>query len=127
MKKFVLLLVFLFALPLISNGETSALKLRASKHPEFLRIVLEGEPLLIDSAMLYKRQESILVKFPDKSFSIEKGKIEVPFAIKDNNSIIFTPGAFKELNAFMLNDPSRLVLDVYPHDEQEQSQTPKEK
>ena len=50
MKKFVLLLVFLLLLPLVSSGKTNVLKLRASNHPEFLRIVLEGDLPVIEAA-----------------------------------------------------------------------------
>ena len=128
MKKFVLLLVFLFALPLISHGETSVLKLRASQHPEYLRIVFEGERSILDAAMVYKKKpESVLVHFPDKSFVIEKGRVAVDFDIKEDNKILFFPGPFKGLKAFILHKPERLVLDVYPNDEQEQSRTPREK
>ena len=113
MKKFVLLLVFLVSLPFVSDGEANVLKIRASDHPEFMRIVLEGKQPLIDAARVYQKTQDIFVKFPGKSFSIEKEKIEIPFAKKDNNSIIFYPGAFRGLKVFRLRHPDRLVIDVY--------------
>ncbi|GBE04064.1 N-acetylmuramoyl-L-alanine amidase AmiC precursor [bacterium BMS3Abin09] len=113
MKKFVLLLVFLLLLPLVSSGKTNVLKLRASNHSEFLRIVLEGDLSAIEAARVYQRQKNILVKFPDQSFSIEKEKIEVPFSKNDDNSIMFYPGEFRGLKVFRLKHPDRLVIDVY--------------
>jgi N-acetylmuramoyl-L-alanine amidase len=120
MKKFVLLLLFLLSLPLVSSGETNVLKLRASNHHEFLRIVLEGKASIVEAARVYQRTQNILVKFPDKSFSIKKEKIEILFAKKDNNSIMFYPGAFRGLKVFRLKHPNRLVIDVYLLDKQKQ-------
>ena len=120
MKKFVLLLVFLLSLPLVSSGETNVLKLRASNHPEFLRIVLEGELPVIEAARVYQKTQNILVKFPDKTFSIEKEKIEIPFAQKDDNTIILFPGKFRGLKVFRLKHPDRLVIDVYLQKKHEQ-------
>ncbi len=116
MKKFVLLLVFLLSLPFVSSGEANVLKLRQSDHPEFMRIVLEGKQPLIDAARVYQKTQNIFVKFPDKSFSIEKEKIDIPFAKKDKNSIIFSPGEFRGLKVFRLRHPDRLVIDVYFRD-----------
>jgi len=120
MKKFVLLLVFLLSLPLVSSGEINVMKLRASNHPEFLRIVLEGEHSVIEAARVYQRTQNILVKFPDKTFLIEKKKIDVPFTKKDNNSIMFYPGVFRGLKVFRLKHPDRLVIDIYLQDKQKQ-------
>ncbi|MBL7032386.1 MAG: N-acetylmuramoyl-L-alanine amidase [Nitrospira sp.] len=120
MKKILLLLVFLLSLPLVSSGAINVLKLRASNHPEFLRIVLEGELSVIEAARVYQKTQNIFVKFPDKLFLIEKEKIEVPFTKKDNNSIIFYPGAFRGLKVFRLKHPDRLVIDVYLRDKQKQ-------
>jgi N-acetylmuramoyl-L-alanine amidase len=116
MKKFVLLLVFLLSLPFVSSGEATVLKVRASDHPEFMRIVLEGKQPLIDAARVYQKTQSIFVKFPDKSFSIEKEKINIPFEKKDNNRIVFSPGEFRGLKVFRLRHPDRLVIDVYFRD-----------
>ena len=107
-------------MPLVSSGETNVLKLRASNHPEFLRIVLEGELLVIEAARVYQRNKNILVKFPDESFSIEKERIEIPFAKKDDNSIMFYPGEFRGLKVFRLKHPDRLVIDVYLQEKEKQ-------
>lgn len=120
MKKFVLLLVFLLFLPLVSSGEINVLTLRASNHPEFLRIVLEGQPLVIGAARVFQKNQNILVKFTGKTFLIEKEKIEVPYAKQDNNNIMFYPGAFRGLKVFRLKHPDRLVIDVYLKDKQKQ-------
>ena len=120
MKKFVLLLVFFLSIPLVSSGETNVLKLRASNHPDFLRIVLEGEQPIIAAAKVYQRTKDVLVKFPDKTFSIEKERIEVAFTKKDKNSILFSPGKFRGLKVFRLNHPDRLVIDVYLLEKQKQ-------
>lgn len=120
MKKFVLFLVFFLSLPIVSSGETNVLKLRSSNHPEFQRIVLEGAHSIIETARVYQRTQNILVKFSDKTFSIEKENIEIPFAKKDNNSIMFYPGAFRGLKVFSLKHPDRLVIDVFLQDKQKQ-------
>ena len=120
MKKIVLLLLFLLSLPLVSSGESTVLKLRANNHPEFLRIVLEGEPSIINVARVYQRTQNILVKFSDKTFVIEKEKMDIPFAKKDSHSIMFYPGMFRGLNVFTLKHPDRLVIDVYLQGRQKQ-------
>lgn len=117
MKKIALLLVFLVSIPLISAGEANTLRLRASNHPEFLRIVLEGDLSMIEAARVYQRSENVLVKFPDKEFTIEKEKIKVPFE-KADKGIMFYPGKFRGLNVFRLKSPDRLVIDVYMTDRQ---------
>ena len=91
MKKFVLLLVFLLFLPLVSSGEINVLTLRASNHPEFLRIVLEGQPLVIGAARVFQKNQNILVKFTGKTFLIEKEKIEVPMPNKTITILCSTP------------------------------------
>jgi len=121
MKKIVLLLVFLLSLPLVSSGKTYVLKLRASNHPKFLRIVLEGELSIIEAARVYQSKKDVLVKFQDKYFSLEKEKIEVPFAQQKDNSILFSPGEFRGLKVLRLKHPDRLVIDVYLHKKQEQA------
>lgn len=117
MKKIALLLVFLLSIPLVSGGETNVIKLRASTHPEFLRIVLEGDLAVIEAARVNQRMQNILVKFPDEDFLIEKEKIEVPFQ-KEDDGIFFYPGEFRGLNVFRLKSPDRLVIDVYLKDRQ---------
>jgi N-acetylmuramoyl-L-alanine amidase len=113
MKKYVLLLVFILFMPLVSSGDETFLKLRASKHTDFLRIVLEGNKSIIDNGKVYQAGEDILVKFPGMPFSIKKEKIEVGFAKKDEDSIMFYPGAFRGLKVFTLDHPDRLVIDIY--------------
>jgi len=113
LKKFVLLLLFLLSLPSVSSGETNVLKLRASNHPEFLRIVLEGELPVIEAARVYQREKNILVKFTDRSFSIEKENIDIPFVKNDDNSILFSPGDLRGMKVSRLDHPERLVIDVY--------------
>jgi hypothetical protein len=121
MKKSALLLILIILLPLISTGEIFFLKLRASHHPGFLRIVLEGERSIISKALVYQRGQSVFVNFPDMEFSILTQKVAVEFNKIDRNTLIFFPGDFQGLKVFTLKYPDRLVIDVYLKKQAEQT------
>ncbi len=120
MKKIAILLIFLFFLPGISMGQMHYLKLRASHHPGFLRIVLEGKEKMIDKAMVYQRGTNIIVKFPDVDFSIQEESVPVVFSKIDRNTLMFYPGDFRGLKVFTLKHPVRVVIDVYLRETAEQ-------
>jgi N-acetylmuramoyl-L-alanine amidase len=113
LKKIALFLIPLLILPLISDGETHFLKLRATHQPDFLRIVLEGEKSVINRASVYQREQNIIVAFPDTDFSIQTEKIVVAFKKVDGNTVEFYPGNFRGLNIFTMERPYRLVIDVF--------------
>lgn len=103
---FVLLPVFLFA------EDPPQIKLRASRHPEFVRIVLEGPETFIFKGTVNQKGQDIFVNFQDSKFSLED--VELPFTYKTaGNSVVFSPGDFKKFKTTFLKSPARLVIDVY--------------
>lgn len=120
MKRIVIILIFILFLPGISKGQMYYLKLRASHHPGFLRMVLEGEQAIIGKAMVYQRGTNILVKFPDMNFLIQEESVPVTFSKIDRNTIMLYPGDFRGLKVFTLKHPVRLVIDVYLKEKAEQ-------
>jgi len=120
MKKIAVLLISFLFLPVISYGVMNVLTLRSSHHPGFLRIVLEGNESVINTAMVYQKGRNILVNFPDTDFSIQSEKVSSAFSKVDRHTVMFYPGDFKGLKVFTLKHPTRLVIDVYLKEKQEQ-------
>lgn len=88
------------------------LKLRTGEHSSFLRIVLEGDEVLISKAKVTGRGDNIVVGF-DAPFTIKKKQSKTIAYMVDKGSISFTPGRFSKFKFFFLKRPSRLVIDVY--------------
>ncbi|MDH4027522.1 MAG: N-acetylmuramoyl-L-alanine amidase [Nitrospirota bacterium] len=113
MKITLLSLIILLFLSNISNSETYPLKLRASRQPESVRIVIEGHSSAISRAQVLRREEGIAVTFPETSFTVQPEKIIVDHKLTDNDTIMFYPGAFRDLKFFLMKYPDRLVIDAY--------------
>jgi hypothetical protein len=113
MKKIVLMPLLLLLLAHTADAVVYPLKLRASYHPEFLRIVMEGSELVISRAIVNEKNKNIMVTFPDTSFKIEEEMVMVAYKKIAENSVTFFPLEFREFKVFTLNYPSRLVIDVY--------------
>ncbi len=119
MKKIIILLLAIisssvssYALDLPAQGEeTYTLKLRASYHTDFLRIVVEGDETVISRGLVNQKGKDITVKFPGIRFILDRGKIPIKYRQK-KDSILFSTGGFSELRVFSLKYPSRLVMDV---------------
>jgi hypothetical protein len=118
MKKIVFLLFFISLgrlaslIPVVSSEETHYLKLRANRHPEFLRIVLEGTESVISKGLVTQQGKDILVRFPYLRFTIQEEKPFVNYKT-DKDTILFSPKNFSKFKTFSLKYPSRLVIDVY--------------
>jgi N-acetylmuramoyl-L-alanine amidase len=113
MKKTALLSVVLLLLPYVSVAETYYLKLRTSHHPEFLRIVLEGDHSVLSRAQVRKKGNRVVVGFPDTSFTIRTEKMVIDYKRKDSDTVVFYPGDFRGMKVFYIKYPDRLVIDVY--------------
>lgn len=119
MKKILILLLAIisssvssYALDLPAQGdETYTLKLRASYHTEFLRIVVEGDETVISRGLVNQKGKDISVKFTGTRFILDRGKIPIKYK-QEKDSIVFSTGGFRELRVFSLKYPSRLVMDV---------------
>jgi hypothetical protein len=111
-KKITFLLFIILFIPLVSGEETHYLKLRVNRHPEFLRIVLEGTESIISKGMVNQKGKDILIRFPNLRFMIQEEKVSINYET-DKDIILFSPGNFSKLRAFSLKYPSRLVIDVY--------------
>ncbi len=113
MKKIVFLLLFVRLSAHVSSGEVYFLKLRTSRHPGFLRIVLEGPESVIDRAIVNQKAQNILVTLPDTSFTIQEEKVMVTYEKIGRDAVMFSPGNFRGLKVFSLKYPGRLVIDIY--------------
>lgn len=111
-RSYVLLLSFLLV-PGIAAAESSALLLRASQHPDFLRIVLEGDTSIITQARVYQREQYVIISFPGLDISVQSETTEAVFRKIDESTIMFSPGEFRGLKVFTLTHPDRLVVDIY--------------
>lgn len=94
------------------HDETQPLQVRASKHSDFLRIVLEGPDALISNGKVAREGENIVVKFSDADFVLMQKKLLIPYK-KNNNAIIFSVNDTGILKVFTLKEPSRLVIDAF--------------
>jgi N-acetylmuramoyl-L-alanine amidase len=113
MKILAFLLFPLLFLPDISDGQIHFLRLRSSHNPDYLRIVLEGNESVLSKASVYQRGQTVLLSIPDATFSIRAEKIMVPFKKLDQHTVAFYPGDLRGLKVFTLDEPFRLVVDVY--------------
>ncbi len=117
MKNTVLVSILLFFLPFISNADMPLLKLRASSHPGYLRIVLEGPESVIAKKSVSQKGSDILISFPDVSFSIQAEGAVITYSKINKDTIMISPGVFSGIKVFTLKDPSRLVIDAYMKEE----------
>ncbi len=124
MKKSALLLIVSLLLPIVSHSEISLLKLRASRHSDSIRIVVEGAASVITKGLVYQRGESILVSFPDSNFSIETEQSMVVYKRIGQYTVMLFPGEFRGLKVFTLKSPARLVIDVHLKDGEAKSVPP---
>ncbi len=113
MKKTALLVIIFLVLPYISEGEIYLLKLRTSRHSDFLRIVLEGKQEIIGKAQVYQRGRNVIVSIPSIPFSIKTEKTVIQYKKTKPDTIVFSPGEFRGLKVFQLEYPDRLVVDIY--------------
>jgi hypothetical protein len=113
MKKTALLSIALLFIPFILFADIVSLKLRASYHPGFLRIVVEGNESVVGKSLVYQRGQDVLLSFPDTNFSIQTEQEIVAFKKINQDTVMFSPGEFRGLEVFRLKHPTRLVIDVY--------------
>ncbi|MBI5741668.1 MAG: tetratricopeptide repeat protein [Nitrospirae bacterium] len=90
----------------------SQLKIRAGSHDDFFRLVLEGPDGLIASGSVKRDGKDIVVRFSGADFTVEGEKLKIPVR-RNSNTLVFTVKAAGELKVFSMDDPSRLVIDVY--------------
>ncbi len=112
---FILLSITLYADNInasVRNSDASLLKLRAGRHPGFLRIVLEGPGPLISKGKITQKDSRIIVNLPDTGFTIQKDTLPFSFAQK-KNLLVFSLEKFNKFKSFSLKNPNRLVIDVY--------------
>jgi N-acetylmuramoyl-L-alanine amidase len=114
-----IILLLLLCLPALAGAETYHLKLRASHHLNFLRIVIEGQKSIIIEALVYQKGRNVLVNFPDRDFLIQSEEMSVIFSRVGRETVMFYPGEFRGLKVFRLEHPDRLVIDVYMKEKRE--------
>ncbi|GBE04783.1 MAG TPA: hypothetical protein ENG80_05115 [Nitrospirae bacterium] len=121
MMKKIVFLVFVLLFPMVpaealnhtaQGEETYSLKLRASQHHEFLRIVLEGDDAILSRGIVNQKGRDIMVRFPDSRFTVQGVKVPVTYKL-NKDTVLFSPGPFSGLKVFSLKYPSRLVMDVF--------------
>ncbi|MBI5056693.1 MAG: tetratricopeptide repeat protein [Nitrospirae bacterium] len=95
------------------ESDNAPLQIRASDHPGFLRIVLEGPNDLISRGQVSQKDKEILVNFPGSDFAVKQQKLLVSYR-RNNDAVIFALKNSSDLKIFSLDSPSRLVIDAYP-------------
>ncbi|MBI4848060.1 MAG: hypothetical protein HY808_05705 [Nitrospirae bacterium] len=95
------------------ESDNVPLQIRASDHPGFLRIVLEGPDDLISKGKVSQKGHEIMVNFPGPAFAVKQQKLPVSYR-KNNDALIFALKNSSDLKIFSLDSPSRLVIDAYP-------------
>jgi len=108
-----LLAIFLFVILPVSllAEEPAQVKVRATIHDEFLRIVFEGPEAFVFKAIVNQKGQDIIVNFQG---AFEITDVKAPFTFKViKNSVVFSAGSFKEMKTFFLKAPGRLVIDLY--------------
>lgn len=113
MKKTLFLLFILILSFNVNAVDFNLVKLRASRHADFLRIVLEGPENLISRSIVSQKAQNIHVTFPGSSFNIYEEKVDVKYKKLGIDAILFSPGNFRGFKAFTLKYPNRLVIDVF--------------
>ncbi len=114
MKKIFLIFLLMLFSAQASSEDTNRIKLRSARHPEFLRIVMEGPEPVISRAIVNQKVQNIQVTFPGTVFAIEEEKVIVAYKKISDNAILFLPLEFRGFKVFTLKYPSRLVIDVFP-------------
>lgn len=111
MKKLLTLLFLLLFSSYAGADDLNILKLRSSRHSDFLRIVLEGPETLIAKSIVNQRANNIHVAFPGSAFEISEQNVDVSYK-KLDDAILFSPGNFTAFKTFILKSPERLVIDI---------------
>ncbi|MBI4699302.1 MAG: N-acetylmuramoyl-L-alanine amidase [Nitrospirae bacterium] len=113
MKTILISLLLILSVSTAPAEEAYSLRIKASNHPDFLRIVIEGADAIISKALVNQKGRDIIVRFPDTRFSVREASEGVSNkTLKD--AILFSPGDFNEFKVSRLKDPSRLVVDIFP-------------
>jgi len=101
------------AAPAEVSEQESAISLRAGRHPQFYRIVLEGADDIIAKGRVRQREKDIRISFDDARIHVEQKS--TPFEYKkDDDGIVVSLPKKGDMKVFSLKEPSRLVVDVYP-------------
>lgn len=100
------------------TGTGSLINVRTWNHAKYLRIVLEGDESLISKGKVSQEKSEIIVDFADSEIVLSKKEIPLAYRIEDNAFLISleNPAAIK---TFTLNNPSRIVIDVYEKNKKE--------
>lgn len=96
----------------LQNNDAAFLQIRSSDHPDFSRIVLEGPKTLISKGKVGHEGKNIFVKFSDSDFTFKNDKMHIPCK-KNNDTLIVSLNHTGEIKVFILEQPSRLVIDVF--------------
>lgn len=97
----------------LSDSGPSTISLRAGRHPTFYRIVLEGAEGIVAKGHVKQEGNDVIISFDDASIDVEKKN--TPFKYKaDRDSVVVSLPKKGEMKIFSLEEPSRLVVDVYP-------------
>ncbi len=101
-----------FSYASLTDKESSSIKIRAGKHPGFMRIVLEGPEQLISLGKIEKRGNDVHITFAEIPFSIEEKKLPLQYRIEGDH-VVLSPGSSSKVKTFTMKDPSRIVIDLY--------------
>jgi len=111
-----------FVLHGIAIADANILNLRIGHHPEFLRIVLEGPEPIISKGIVKQKKNNILVTFSTPAV-VQAKRVSIPYKTA-NDQITFSPGKFSRFKSYILENPSRLIIDVYQDTKSKLPSTP---
>lgn len=101
------------------------LQIRAGEHSGFMRIVIEGDDSIISEGKVSQQGKDIIVSFVNKNFEVIKK--DLPIRCKaDKDVVMFSLKQAGKLKTYSLKDPSRLVIDLYPKEEEVRKQAKSE-
>lgn len=101
------------------------LQIRAGEHSGFMRIVIEGDDSIISEGKVSQQGKDIIVSFTDKNFEIKKKDLPISCKV-DKDVVMFSLKQAGRLKTYSLKNPSRLVIDLYPKEEEVKKQAKSE-
>jgi len=107
----VMLLVFSLLVPRPLHAEVQ-IRMRSSEEAGRIRLVLEGDERVIGSARVFHSYSLVKVEFED-AFTFEPGRVPESVDISHKgNSLFISIAGLRDMKAFRLPDPPRLVIDA---------------
>ncbi len=97
---------------IVQGDGSDSLAIRAGDHDDFLRIVFEGNKEVISRGKAILEEKEVTVRFSGLDINVKKAELTVAYSI-EKDVVRFTLKKEGRLESFILDNPSRLVIDIY--------------